>query len=106
MSHTHNDAGSSPPNPPVHVKTIIVSQSAVMLKWKISEVTYDPETYVVHYGIQVNSLSSLSEVVSGYSVEVTGLKEKTTYYYRVYATNSNGTTSSAINTFTTSSHSK
>ncbi len=56
---------------------------------------------MVRYGREETSLSLTSGVVMGYHVELTGLEVNTQYYYRVDATNSNGTTSSPVSTFTT-----
>ena len=66
-------------------------------------------TSVVKYGL---SSSNLSSQVAGFSasgnvlttnnVSITGLTPKTQYYYQIEATNSAGTTTSSIGTFTTS----
>lgn len=66
-------------------------------------------TSVVKYGL---SSSNLSSQVVGFSasgtslasnnVSITGLTPKTQYYYQIEATNSSGTTTSSIGTFTTS----
>lgn len=66
-------------------------------------------TSVINYGLSNNNLSSQT---SGFyatgasptnsSAIISGLLPNTTYYYQVVVTNSVGTTSSAINSFTTS----
>ena len=69
--------------------------------WNVSVVTYDPETYVVHYGTTESSLNLVSERVRSLQAELTGLVENTVYYFKVEATNSIGTATSMISSFAT-----
>ncbi len=64
----------------------------------------------MEYGTNSTALSQTSGVVVGttditaldqqHSVEITGLQEGLTYYYRVVARNTHGSTSSDVNTIT------
>ncbi len=84
--------------------------TTAQIQWSIPRIAYTPEQYTVEYGTSPGSLSQSSAVVSGstdlaavdrqYSVEVTGLLEGSTYYYRVVAHNTYGSTSSNVYTFT------
>jgi hypothetical protein len=68
-------------------------------------------TYAVEYGTasdELDETSSVSAPVSGttpaaHTVTLTGLSPATTYYYRATATNSAGTRTGAVKTFTTDS---
>lgn len=62
--------------------------------------TYDPETYRVIYGMNQSDLS-LERVVNGTSVELVELMASTAYYYRIVASNSVGSTTSDLSSFTT-----
>ena len=57
------------------------------------------------YSTETPTISNNKKVSSGttgtFTVELTGLSNGTTYYYRAYATNSKGTTYGAVKSFTT-----
>ena len=74
------------------------------IQWRVTSLTYDPETYVVEYGTDRNNLNLNTAgtiVTSGgditlenfiRSVQLNNLVFNTDYYYRVVATNSAGST--------------
>ena len=68
--------------------------------------SYTPETYTVEYGVESTQLgdrspqqgsgSDIRVVDKVYSQELVGLAPQVTYYYRVVATNSAGSTASVV----------
>ena len=93
-----------------------ITQNSATIHWTVASLSYDLETYVVQYGLAMDSLTMTSSMVMGDvtplnymdeflgSVALTGLERLTSYYYRVMATNNGGafTTLSTVNTFNTS----
>ena len=58
-----------------------------------------------YYGTSANPTTNgttVSGTTGDFSLDITGLTQNTTYYYRAYATNTNGTTTTSDGTFTTS----
>ena len=98
--------GSSAPIQPTDVVHTTLSSELAIIQWHVPAVAYTPETYTVTYGTDRTVLNYTSEVVVGstditainqvYSVTLRNLQSSTRYYYRVAATNSNGTTSSVL----------
>ncbi len=86
------------------------------IQWTVPVIAYTPETYVVNYGNDVNTLNNTSEAVSSgsdfeatdltFSVLITGLTSNIVYYYQLVATNTFASTSSAVMNFTTLEQSK
>ena len=88
-----------------------ITQNSVIIRWTVLSLSYDPEIYIVQYGLAMDSLTMTSSMVMGDvtplnymdefqgSVTLTGLSRLTPYYYRVMATNGGGTTFSAVDTF-------
>ena len=71
-----------------------VKSDSVIIQWTVAYISYSPETYVVQYGTNKDSLihnSSSTDSEEGemmsYSVELSGLRDNTTYYVQVLATN-------------------
>ena len=74
-------------------------------------IAYTPENYTVHFGTTSGSLIPFNQQrQSGdnftatnlpFSLQLTGLAARTTYYYQVVAVNSVGTTASVEQSFTT-----
>ena len=70
-----------------------VESDSVVIQWTVSYISYSPETYVVQYGtsretLVHNSSRRDSEVgTTTYSVSLCGLRDNTTYYVQVLATN-------------------
>ena len=98
---------------PVLVGTGSISDSSALIQWRVSSIAYTPETYVVKYGTSQDSLNMTSDPThSGeditianvtYSVTLSDLREKTTYYVHIVATNTAGrSTTSNVESFTTS----
>ena len=93
-----------------------IMYNSAMIRWTVPSLSYDPEIYVVEYGLAMGTLTMTSSMVMGDvtplnymddfqgSVTLTCLNQLTTYYYRVMATNSGGdfTAFSAVGTFNTS----
>ena len=69
-----------------------VQSDSVTVQWRVSHISYSPETYVVQYGTSRESLIHNSsrthseEGVMTYSVKLSGLRDSTTYYVQVLAT--------------------
>ena len=70
-----------------------VESESVVIQWTVAYISYSPETYVVQYGtsretLVHNSSRRASEVgTTTYSVSLSGLRDNTTYYVQVLATN-------------------
>ena len=91
-----------------------VTHNSATIRWTVSSLSYDPEIYVVQYGLAMDSLNMASSTVMGDvtplnymdsfqgSVTLTDLTKSTMYYYQVMATNSDGSISSVVGTFNTS----
>jgi hypothetical protein len=93
-----------------------ITHNSATIRWTVSSLSYDPEIYVVQYGLAMDSLTMTSSMVTGDvtplnymddfqgSVTLIGLNRLTTYFYRVMATNNGGggTTLSTVGTFNTS----
>ena len=86
-----------------------ITYNSAIIRWTVPSLSYDPEIYIVEYGLAMDSLTmtSSSDVTPlNYmddfqgSVTLTGLNQLTLYYYRVMATNIGGdfTTFSAVGT--------
>lgn len=85
-----------------------VESDSVVIQWTVAYISYSPETYVVQYGtsretLVHNSSRRASEVgTTTYSVPLSGLRDNTTYYVQVLATNTAlRSTRSTVENFTT-----
>ena len=85
-----------------------VESESVVIQWTVAYISYSPETYVVQYGtsretLVHNSSRRGSEVgTTTYSVPLSGLRDNTTYYVLVLATNTALRSSrSSVESFTT-----
>ena len=100
-----------PMNVRISRESLLHNRSTV--QWLMSSITYDPENYVVQYGLSESNLNmSSSPITSGPNItrvnfllseELSDLMAGTTYYYRVTASNSAGITSSVTHFFKTMS---
>ena len=107
-------SGPSPPIEPINLMAVDITQNSATIHWTVPSLSYNPEIYVVQYGLAMDSLTMTSSMVMGDvtplnymddfqgSVTLTGLSRLTPYYYRVMATNGDGTTPSSVDTFNTS----
>ena len=107
-------SGPSPPVEPMGLMAVGITHNSVTIRWNVSSLLYDPEMYVVQYGLAVDSLTMTSSMVMGDvtplnymesyqgSVTLIGLNRSTTYFYRVMSTNSGGSTLSVVGMFNTS----
>ena len=91
LSSTHSE-----PVDPVAPEDIVfreVESGSVVIQWTVAYISYSPETYVVQYGtsretLVHNSSRRASEVgTTTHSVPLSGLRDNTTYYVQVLATN-------------------
>ena len=71
-----------------------VTTDSAIIQWTVSYISYSPETYVVKYGTSQDTLiQNSSTIYSGDDLTITNitysvkLKENTTYYVHVVATN-------------------
>ena len=79
---------------PEDITFMDVKSDSVIIQWTVAYISYSPETYVVQYGSSRDSLihnsrstdSEEGEMMS-HSVELSGLRDNTTYYVQVLATN-------------------
>ena len=93
---------------PEDITFMDVKSESVIIQWTVPYISYSPETYVVQYGTSRDSLIHNSsstrseEEVMTYSVELSGLRDNTTYYVQVLATNTaQRSNRSTVHTFTT-----
>ena len=100
MSFTNNECYGlfnlvEPVDPvrPEDITFMDVKSESVIIQWTVPYISYSPETYVVQYGTSRDSLihnsssTDSEEEVMTYSVELSGLRDNTTYYVQVLATN-------------------
>ena len=93
-----------------------VQDSSALIQWTVSSIAYTPETYVVEYGTNQDSLDMTSDpthsgeditvVNQMYSVLLSSLEPVTQYYYQVVATNTALSRSSNLLFFRTSDNGK
>ena len=107
-------AGASSPVVPMELMVTRVTHNSATISWTVSSLSYDPEMYVVQYGLAEDSLTLNSTIVMGDvtplnymdsftgSVQLPGLNRLTTYYYGVMAINSAGIAFSDVKMFNTS----
>ena len=93
---------------PEDITFLGVKSDSVIIQWTVPYISYSPETYVVQYGTSRDSLIHNSsstdneEEVMTYSVELSGLRDSTTYYVQVLATNTaQRSNRSTVHNFTT-----
>ena len=99
------------PEKPEVIEVVNDTSTSVTISWRVPNVSYTPETYTVHYGTNdSDQIGSTSQTVHGptqlqeilningaeYNVTLTDLKPYTQYYYYVNATNTEGSSSSAV----------
>ena len=89
-----------------------ITADSALIQWTVPYIAYSPEMYVVKYGTSQDSLTEKSDsTYSGedititnetYSIKLSNLKENTSYYVQVVATNTaNRTNMSNVESFTT-----
>ena len=77
-----------------------IQQNSATISWNVTSLSYGPETYVVQYGTDMNTLDQTSSMATSgsditltnftLSISLTGLQIMTSYYYRVIAMNDGG----------------
>ena len=107
-------SGPSPPVEPVGLMALDITHNSTTIRWTVSSLSYDPEMYVVQYGLAMDSLTMTSSMVMGDvtplnymdsyqgSVTLTDLSRLTTYFYQVMSTNSDDSATSVVSMFNTS----
>ena len=114
MSFTNNECYGlfnfvEPVDPvrPEDITFMDVKSDSVIIQWTVPYISYSPETYVVQYGTSRDSLihnsssTDSEEEVMTYSVELSGLRDNTTYYVQVLVTNTaQRSNRSTVHTFT------
>ena len=93
---------------PKEITFLYVKSDSVIIQWTVPYISYSPETYVVQYGTSRDSLihnsssTDSEEEVMTYSVELSDLRDNTTYYVQVLATNTaQRSNRSTVHNFTT-----
>ena len=96
---------------PIDLSAVNINRTTADITWVVPSVTYGRETYIVRYGVSLDSLSTETETIpsgldtlltyQSFSVTLKGLQPFTQYYFRVLATNILATTSSDAVAFTT-----
>ena len=99
-------AGPISPVVPISVRATASDNNSLTIQWEITSISYTPETYYVEYGtdsLQLDSQSPGQEsgpdiliVDQVYSQDLVGLQPLTTYYYRVVAQSTGGSTVSVV----------
>ena len=92
--------GKSTPNMPQSVKVFQIFQDSAIIHWTIPSIAYTPETYMIEYGTDKDTLGLFGKAISSgtdieivnkvYCVTLKNLKPGTKYYYVVTAQNSAG----------------
>ncbi|XP_065895629.1 delta-like protein B [Dysidea avara] len=103
------ESGMAEPTQPM-LNDIITTPYSVNISWLVRNVVFDQENYTIQYGTD-ETLLDTSQVVEGNSdtlttdeffyINVTGLAPYTTYYYRIVAVNSVGSSQTTVMNFTT-----
>ena len=97
------------------MKTSDITSTSVNISWIVTDVTYTPENYTVHYNTSLNKLSNNSEIVKGttdmnkfiklrnktYSIVLTDLYPGVKYNYYISTINTVGRVNSRYNSFYT-----
>ena len=111
----HLIIGSADPEEPEIIEAVNKTSTSVTISWIVESISYTPETYTVHYGTSDSDQIGSSQIVHGptqlqeilningaeYNVTLTDLKPYTQYYYYVNATNTEGSTNSTLEYFST-----
>ena len=101
---------SEPVDPvrPEDIRFREVKSDSVIIQWTVTHISHSPETYIVQYGTSRESLIHNSSRTHSeedrvtYSVQLSGLRDNTTYYVQVLATNTAQRSSrSSVESFTT-----
>ena len=98
---------------------ITPSPHSVVIRWTVSSVTYTPETYTVHYGIDSAILNLTSDTLAtdvktdflnikdqDYRLVIDGLQPAQKYHYFVLSTNSYASSKTDKHSFTTADSGK
>ena len=98
--HTHLTSGPRAPHYPQQVSVRQITPNSATIQWTVPSIAYTPETYVVKYGTSQDNLNLTSgsqhsgpDISIGsrsYSVQLSGLRVATLYYFSIVATNTVG----------------
>ena len=109
--HVSYFPGSQLPNPVTSITVFSVSHVSILLHFTVTSLAFTPETYRMQYGLQSDNLDMTSPLTASLNdfdatnhqliIGASGLVPNTTYYYRIKATNTVGTTNSAVMSVTT-----
>ena len=104
-------SGPASPEPPNDLLTDSVTTHSATVSWTVPTIAFTPETYVVHYGTNLNNLQTTSDQIIGLSnftarshrflITLTVLTPNTIYFYHINATNSIGSVLSQTANFIT-----
>lgn len=108
---SHCYSGPSPPIQPREVLATNITAYSATVQWVIPHLTYTQEQYNVSYGTTRGLLDQSSVVMSSsadisasnitYDLSIQDLMPNSVYYFQLRSTNTQGTTTSIIMTFTT-----
>ena len=102
--------GPMSPEMPTHVTVRTITIDSATVYWTVPTIAFTPETYVVHYGTNKDTLDSMSDPVTGmnfttenneFSITLPDLAPNTLYFYQVNSSNKNGSSFSQVANFTT-----
>ena len=97
------------------MKVTGITPTSVNISWIVTDVTYTPENYTVHYSTSLNKLSNISDIVRGttdinafielrnkrYSIVLTDLYPGVKYNYYISTINTVGRVNSSYSNFYT-----
>ena len=97
------------------MKTTDITSTLANISWIVTDVTYTPENYTVHYNTSLNKLSNISDIVRGttdineiielrnktYSILLTDLYPGVKYNYYISTINTVGRVNSSYSSFYT-----
>ena len=84
------------------MELVNLTHISAVIQWTVPTIVFSPEQYILEYGNNMDALDMQSESQYSstdisvkdqvYSVKLEGLSPAATYYYRIHAVNTFGTT--------------